>query len=44
MIRKLKDIEKLLEGKEPGRVAVVAAHDDNVLSSLKETCKNGFAE
>lgn len=43
MIRKLQQIEDLLADKPAKRIAVVAAHDDNVLSSLKEAFDKGFA-
>lgn len=44
MITKLHQIEDFLSGKPAKRIAVVAAHDDNVLSSLKEAFDKGFAQ
>ncbi|MDD4297787.1 MAG: bifunctional enoyl-CoA hydratase/phosphate acetyltransferase [Ruminiclostridium sp.] len=44
MISKFQQIENLLIGKPAKRIAVVAAHDDNVLSSLKEAYDKGFAQ
>ncbi|NLJ41955.1 MAG: bifunctional enoyl-CoA hydratase/phosphate acetyltransferase [Clostridiales bacterium] len=44
MIKKLHQVEDLLAGRPPGKIAVVAAHDINVLSSLKEAYDRGFAQ
>jgi phosphate butyryltransferase len=44
MISRLQQIEDFLTGKPARRIAVVAAHDDNVLSSLKEAFNRGFAQ
>ncbi len=44
MINKLQQIEDLLIGKPAKKIAVVAAHDDNVLSSLKAAYDKGFAQ
>lgn len=44
MIRKLEQLETLLEGKEKGRIVIAAAHDDNVLSSIKEVYEKGFVD
>lgn len=43
MIERLEQIEELVKGKEPGRIAVAAAHDDNVLMSIKEIYDKGYA-
>lgn len=41
----LKQIEKLIEGKQAAaKIAVVAAHDMDVLSSVKEVYEKGYAE
>lgn len=41
----LKQIEKLVEGRQTNtKLAVVAAHDEDVLSSVKEVYEKGFAE
>lgn len=44
MIRKLEEIENLVVGKPKGKIAIVAAHDDNVLASIKEVYEKGFVE
>jgi phosphate butyryltransferase len=44
MISRLQQIEDFLTGKPAKRIAVVAAHDDNVLCSLKEAFDRGFAQ
>lgn len=44
MIRSLKDIESLVKGKPAGRIVVAAAHDENVLASIKEVYDKGHAE
>lgn len=43
MINKLEQIEELVKGKSAGRIAVAAAHDDNVLTSIKEIYDKGYA-
>ncbi|PKM96255.1 MAG: phosphate butyryltransferase [Firmicutes bacterium HGW-Firmicutes-1] len=44
MIRKLDMLETLIVGKPKGRVVIAAAHDDNVLSSIKEVYDKGYVE
>lgn len=44
MINSLKDIEALVQGKPGGRMVVAAAHDDNVLASIKEVYEKGYVE
>lgn len=44
MIRKLETIETLVAGKPKGKIAIVAAHDDNVLASIKEVYDKGYVE
>lgn len=44
MIQKLNMLETLIKGKPKGRVAIAAAHDDNVLSSIKEVYDKGYVE
>ena len=41
MIRKLEDIEQFAVGKA-GRIVVVAAHDDNVLTSIRDVYSKGY--
>lgn len=43
MIERLEQIEEFVTGKDVGRIAVVAAHDDNVLISIKEIFDKGYA-
>ncbi len=42
-MQRLDQIETLLAGREPGRIAVAAAHDDHVLQSIYEVYKKGYA-
>ncbi len=44
MISELKQIEQIAAGKPGGKIAVVAAHDDNVLASIKEVYEKGYGE
>jgi phosphate butyryltransferase len=44
MISKLEQIEKFVAGKTGGKIVVAAAHDDNVLASIKEVYEKGYAE
>lgn len=44
MISKLEQIEKFAAGKSGCKIVVAAAHDDNVLASLKEVYEKGYAE
>ncbi len=44
MIKKLEKLETLIAEKPKGRIAIVAAHDDNVLSSIKEVYEKGYVE
>ena len=44
MIQKLEMLETLIIDKPKGRVAIAAAHDDNVLSSIKEVHDRGFID
>lgn len=44
MIQKLEMLETLIIDKPKGRVAIAAAHDDNVLSSIKEVHEKGFID
>ena len=44
MICKLEQIEKFAAGKSGGKIVVAAAHDDNVLTSIKEVYEKGYAE
>lgn len=44
MIKKLERLETLIAGKPKGRIAIVAAHDDNVLASIKEVYEKGYVE
>jgi phosphate butyryltransferase len=41
MIRKLEEIEQFAAGKS-GRIVVVAAHDDNVLASIRDVYNKGY--
>lgn len=41
MIRRLEDIEQFAAGKT-GRIVVVAAHDDNVLTSIRDVYNKGY--
>lgn len=43
MINKLEQIEKIIKGKPGGRVVIVAAHDKNVLASVKEVYEKNYA-
>ena len=43
MIERLEQIEEFVLGRDIGRIAVVAAHDDNVLISIKEIFDKGYA-
>lgn len=43
MLKEFAEIEKLVLGRPPGRIAVAAAHDDHVLASIHEICKKGYA-
>ena len=42
-MERLDQIEGLLTGRPPGRIAVAAAHDDHVLQSLHEVYVKGYA-
>jgi len=42
MIKKLAEIESLVSGISGARMVVVAAHDDNVLGSIKEVYEKGY--
>ena len=44
MIIKLQQIEGAATGRLRGKIAVVAAHDDNVLASVKEVQDKGYAD
>lgn len=44
MIQKLETIETLIAGKPKGKIAIVAAHDSNVLSSIKEVYEKGYID
>lgn len=44
MIKKLEQLEKLVKGKPGGRIVIAAAHDDNVLASVKEVYEKGYVE
>lgn len=44
MISRLEQIEEFAASKTGGRIAVVAAHDDNVLSSIQEVYTKGYVE
>jgi len=44
MIHKLDELETLIVGKPKGRIAIAAAHDDNVLASIKEVYEKGYVE
>lgn len=44
MIKKLEQIHEFVTGSRKGRIAVVAAHDDNVLASVGEIQAKGFAD
>lgn len=44
MIRKLEQLETLIIGKPKGRMAIVAAHDENVLTSIKEVYEKGYID
>lgn len=44
MIQKLEQLEMLIKGKPKGRIVIVAAHDDNVLASIKEVYDKGYVE
>ncbi|MCX7923079.1 MAG: bifunctional enoyl-CoA hydratase/phosphate acetyltransferase [Clostridia bacterium] len=44
MLNKLAQIEEFVLGRGKGRVAVVAAHDDNVLTSIREVYEKGYVE
>ena len=44
MVKSLEQIEALVAGKSKGRIVVVAAHDDNVLSSVYEVHKKGYVD
>jgi phosphate butyryltransferase len=42
-VERLSQLESLLQGKPPGRIAVAAAHDDHVLESLHQVYAKGYA-
>ena len=42
-MERLDQIELLLAGRQPGRIAVAAAHDDHVLKSIHEVYQKGYA-
>ncbi|MDD2533830.1 MAG: bifunctional enoyl-CoA hydratase/phosphate acetyltransferase [Eubacteriales bacterium] len=42
-MQKFDQIEALLQGKAPGRIAVAAAHDDHVLQSVHDVYRKGYA-
>lgn len=44
MIQKLEQLEMLIMDKPKGRIVIVAAHDDNVLASIKEVYEKGYVE
>lgn len=44
MIHKLDEIEALITGKPKGRIAIAAAHNDNVLASIKEVYEKDYVE
>ncbi|MDF2986744.1 MAG: phosphate butyryltransferase [Eubacterium sp.] len=44
MITKLKEIENLIDTQNVRKLAVVAAHDDNVLGAVKEVYDKGYVE
>jgi len=44
LIRKLETLETLIAGKPKGKIAIVAAHDSNVLSSIKEVYDKGYID
>lgn len=44
MIQKLEKLETLIADKPKGRVVIAAAHDDNVLTSIKEVNEKGYIE
>lgn len=44
MITKLKEIESLIDTQNVRKLAVVAAHDDNVLGAVKEVYDKGYVE
>ena len=44
MICKLSEIEKFAAGKSGGKIVVAAAHDENVLASVKEVYEKGYVE
>lgn len=44
MIQKLVELESLIDDKPKGRIAIAAAHDDNVLSSIKEVHEKEYVE
>ena len=44
MISHFEQIEGFVTGKTKSRIAVVAAHDENVLASIKEIYEKGYAE
>ncbi|MBC7960960.1 MAG: phosphate butyryltransferase, partial [Vallitaleaceae bacterium] len=44
MIKTLEELESLIIGKPKGRMAIIAAHDDNVLTSIKEVYEKGYVE
>ena len=43
MIERLEQIEEFVSGKNIGRIAVAAAHDENVLVSIKQIFDKGYA-
>lgn len=44
MINRLEQIEEFVKGKMVGKIVVAAAHDDNVLYSIKDIYEKGYAE
>ena len=44
MICKLEQIEKFAAGKSGGKIVVAAAHDENVLASVKQVYEKGYVE
>lgn len=44
MIRNLEELEALIVDKPKGRMVIVAAHDENVLTSIKDVYEKGYIE
>ena len=43
-MKTFEELEMLVRNRQPGRIAVAAAHDDHVLESVNAVCRLGYAK